>query len=111
MPRESDRGVEIVNDAKITADELERRARGHTGLTDFGDPSGLLRPTPVTDHSSGRSRLGDGEWGLAFTVEGQAADCWCQEGATVTTQEMIERLHDFEDVLRFEPASRWMPLK
>ena len=27
----------------------------------------------------------------------------------VTTEKMIDRLHDFEDVLRFELAPRWMP--
>ena len=30
---------------------------------------------------------------------------------TVTTKDMIERLHDFEDVLKFEIAPRWMPPK
>ena len=30
---------------------------------------------------------------------------------TITTPEMIERLHDFEDILKFELAPRWAPPK
>jgi len=30
---------------------------------------------------------------------------------TVTTEDMIERLHDFEDVLRFKLAPHWVPPK
>ena len=35
---------------------------------------------------------------------------WGAQG-TVTTDDMIERLHDFEDVLCFELAPHWMPPK